>query len=307
LKPSQNEAPAGSGVRISGVGLTPGQAQGPGRGTTTTTLPLPNIGGGLDLVAPPANGTPGQAPARSAPGAMQFDLSNPFDAALVSQNEMAYRDYRASKGVDPKWPVVWNGDAIQGSPQDIRNQGVRDAKALLDYGQQKAIAGGFNNVTLPDTDGLLTGPPLPQAAAGGARLDEIKADLLQRIMEADEADPGPTLGPGPAGDGGQGAPEAIQARKARLTALYNDLFGDRSSTNQRRIIEDAVVGEDGFPTGAKRFYSVDPATGDAVPVDLAGTGPVGGQAPASAIAHLRKNPKLAPEFQRKYGYLPAGL
>lgn len=50
------------------------------------------------------------------------------------------------------------------------------------------------------------------------------------------------------------------------------LFGDRSSTNQNRLIEDPVVGEDGFAAGAKKFYSVDPATGQAVPVDLSGAG-----------------------------------
>lgn len=270
VKTAPGQAPARIPAAATGTRQAPGKAQGPGRGTTATTLPLPNIGGGLDVVAPPATSMPGQAPARSAPGAMQFDLSNPFDAMLISQNEPAYREYRASRGVDPKLPVVWNGDAIQGSPQDIRNQGIRDAKALLDHGQQKAIAGGFNNVTLPQTDGLLTGPPLPEAAAKG-RVDEFKASLLQRIMEADEADPG--LRPeGPAGDGGQGAPAAIPARKARLTALYKELFGSNNSAARTRLLEDAVIGPDGFPTGAKQFYTVDLDSGQALPVALPGAG-----------------------------------
>ena len=85
------------------------------------------------------------------------------------------------------------------------------------------------------------------------------------------------------------------------------LFGERLSTNRRRIIEEPVLGPDGYPTGAKRFHSVDLETGESVPVELPGAGQGQGQAPAGAIEKLRRNPALAADFQRKYGYLPAGL
>ncbi|MGH8562700.1 MAG: hypothetical protein ACREXW_00915 [Gammaproteobacteria bacterium] len=63
----------------------------------------------------------------------------------------------------------------------------------------------------------------------------------------------------------------LDENPADFSATDRLLFGDRSSQT-RRIIGDPVTGEDGYPTGAKRFYSVDPATGQAVPVELPGAG-----------------------------------
>jgi len=84
-------------------------------------------------------------------------------------------------------------------------------------------------------------------------------------------------------------PSLDQIKAARATQLLTDnpadltpsdklLFGDRRPADQRRIIEDPVVGDDGFATGAKSFYSVDPATGQAVPVELPGAKSVQGAA-----------------------------
>lgn len=125
-------------------------------------------------------------------------------------------------------------------------------------------------MTLPKTDDLLTRPPLSKQADSTGRLDEIKAGLLRQIMEADDAGTGSIPG-GPAGDDGQG-PAAIPARKARLTALYKELFGSNNSAARTRLMEDAVLGQDGYPTGAKQFYTVDLDTGQAVPVALPGAG-----------------------------------
>ncbi len=72
------------------------------------------------------------------------------------------------------------------------------------------------------------------------------------------------------------ATQLLTGNPGDLTATDQVLFGKTPPASQRRIVSQPVPpavdekGLPGLPTGEKRFYSVDPATGEAMPVDLAG-------------------------------------
>ena len=77
----------------------------------------------------------------------------------------------------------------------------------------------------------------------------------------------------------------------------------------RKLYEDPS--SPGFQTG-ELPYTLD-SEGNPRPLNFAAPAAAGapegsaGQAPAGAVEKLRKNPKLAPAFKAKYGYLPEGL
>ncbi len=80
------------------------------------------------------------------------------------------------------------------------------------------------------------------------------------------------------GDRAAAAPSLDKVKGSRAQALINDpagitdadrlLFSKGSSTNKLQTIEDAVLDPDGYPTGAKRFFSFDPQTGQTAPLNL---------------------------------------